>query len=190
MGGEDPLQVDNALVQRWLVSFLRDEVVLRRGFKKGIVGLSGGVDSALTAFLAVEALGRENVIAVRLPYRTSSQESLAHAQLVIDKLGITALTVDITAARNKTTIDLQQIVTESVTELRQHASLPEQLVRLSRLGKRKSLRDERLDLLLLKKIEQGDEILSEPSRFQPFKPLDAVGNHAFPTREKPAGSDV
>src|SRR5439155_22515981 len=64
----------------------------------GIVGLSGGVDSSLTAFLAVEALGKENVIGVRMPYRTSSPESLDHAQLVIQTLGIQAVTVDITAA--------------------------------------------------------------------------------------------
>jgi NAD+ synthetase len=56
------------------------------------------VDSALTAFLAAEALGRENVLGVRLPYRLSSPESLEHAQLVVDKLGIPSLTVDITAA--------------------------------------------------------------------------------------------
>lgn len=94
----DPLAIDCELARRWLVSFLRDEVVRRRGFTKGIVGLSGGVDSSLTAFLAVEALGRENVIGVRMPYRTSSPESLEHAQLVIDLLGIQGLTVDITAA--------------------------------------------------------------------------------------------
>ncbi len=94
----DPLAIDCELARRWLVSFLKDEVVRRRGFKKGIVGLSGGVDSSLTAFLAVEALGRDNVIGVRMPYRTSSRESLEHAQLVIDQLGIEALTVDISAA--------------------------------------------------------------------------------------------
>jgi NAD+ synthetase len=95
-GGEaDPLALDPELARRWLVSFLKDEVVARRGFTKGIVGLSGGVDSSLTAFLAAEALGRENVIGVRMPYRTSSPESLEHAQLVIDKLDIPSLTVDI-----------------------------------------------------------------------------------------------
>jgi len=86
------------LARRWLVSFLRDEVVVRRGFENGIVGLSGGVDSSLTAFLAAEALGSEHVIGVRLPYRTSSPESLEHAQLVIDRLGIRSLTVDISEA--------------------------------------------------------------------------------------------
>jgi NAD+ synthetase len=94
----DPLAIDPDLARRWLTSFLKDEVVRRRGFTKGIVGLSGGVDSSLTAFLAVEALGKENVIAVRMPYQTSSPESLQHAQLVIDRLGIESLTVDITAA--------------------------------------------------------------------------------------------
>src|SRR5438445_7237235 len=94
----DPLAIDVELARHWLVSFLKDEVVVRRGFKKGLVGLSGGVDSSLTAFLAVEALGRENVIGVRMPYRTSSPESLEHAELVIDKLGIPAETVDISDA--------------------------------------------------------------------------------------------
>ena len=96
--GGDPLALDAELVNRWLVAFLRDEVVVRRKFQKGIVALSGGVDSALTAFLAVQALGKENVIGVRLPYRTSSTESLEHAQLVIDKLGIPCETLDISLA--------------------------------------------------------------------------------------------
>jgi NAD+ synthetase len=96
--GSDPLAIDTALAERWLVSFLEDEVVTRRGFKKVLVGLSGGVDSSLVAFLAAKALGRENVIGVRMPHRISSPDSLAHAQLVIDKLGIQGVTIDITAA--------------------------------------------------------------------------------------------
>ena len=95
---EDPLHIDPALTHKWLVSFLQDEIVRRRGFTKGVVGVSGGVDSSLTAFLAAEALGKENVIGVRMPYRTSSPESLSHAQLVIDTLGIESVTVDITPA--------------------------------------------------------------------------------------------
>src|SRR5207245_10160785 len=95
---EDPLAIDPELTRKWLVSFLKDEVVRRRGFKKGLVGLSGGVDSALTAFLAAEALGKDNVGGVRMPYRTSSHESLEHAQLVIGKLGIPSLTIDISNA--------------------------------------------------------------------------------------------
>ena len=63
-------------------------------------------------------------------------------------------------------------------------------MRLSCLGKGKSLRDERPDLLLLKEVKQGEQILSKPCRFQPFERLDAVGNHPSPAREKPAAGDV
>ncbi len=93
---EKLLQIDCPLVARVLERFVRDEV-LRAGFHRVIVGLSGGVDSSLSAYVAVRALGRENVIGVRMPYRTSSVESLAHAQLVADDLGIRLLTVPITA---------------------------------------------------------------------------------------------
>jgi NAD+ synthetase len=93
-----PLEIDPELTRRWLVEFLRDEVQRRRGFEKVVIGLSGGVDSSLVAYLAAEALGAGNVIGVRMPYRTSSPDSLEHAQLVIDRLGIEGRTVDITAA--------------------------------------------------------------------------------------------
>src|SRR5512147_1753288 len=75
-------------------------------------------------------------------------------------------------------------------DLAGHASLPEQLLRVSCLGKRKSLRDERLDLFLLKEVKQGDHILSKEFRFQPFERLDAVGHHPFSAWEKPPGGDV
>ena len=91
----DPLAIDPALARRWLVEFLREEVGRRRGFERVVLGLSGGVDSAVVAWLAAEALGPRNVVAVRMPYRTSSPDSLGHAQLVIDALGLDARTVDI-----------------------------------------------------------------------------------------------
>lgn len=94
----DPLAMDCALVERWLVEFLKDEVKGRRGFDKVVVGLSGGVDSAVTASLAARALGGENVWGFMLPYRTSSPESLAHAQLVADQLCINSRAVDISGA--------------------------------------------------------------------------------------------
>jgi NAD+ synthetase len=94
----NPLAIETALTRRWLVEFLRDELIRRRGFSRAILGLSGGVDSSLVAYLAAEALGPENVVGVRMPYRTSSPESLEHASLVASELGIELRTVEISAA--------------------------------------------------------------------------------------------
>jgi NAD+ synthetase len=94
----DPLAIDPELTRRWLVEFIRDEIQRRRGFARAVIGLSGGVDSSVVAYLAAEALGAENVLGVRLPYRSSNPESLAHAKLVADATGIELATVDITAA--------------------------------------------------------------------------------------------
>jgi NAD+ synthetase len=96
-GGPPPLAIDAPLLERWLTTFVREELA-RRGFERAVIGLSGGVDSAVTAFLAAKALGPENVIGVRMPYRTSNPESLEHAQLVIDALGIESRTIDISPA--------------------------------------------------------------------------------------------
>jgi NAD+ synthase (glutamine-hydrolysing) len=94
----DPLIIDPELTRKWLVEFIRDEVQRRRGFEKVVIGLSGGVDSSLVGYLATEALGAANVIGVRMPYRTSSPESLEHAKLVVDALRIQQRTVDISTA--------------------------------------------------------------------------------------------
>lgn len=96
--GTDPLLIDAALTERWLVKFLRDEVIERRGYEKALVGLSGGVDSSVTGALAVRALGARNVIGVSMPYRTSSKQSRKHAKLVADTLGVRLVTVDISDA--------------------------------------------------------------------------------------------
>ncbi len=90
------LQINTDLARTLLTSFLRTEIS-RMGFSRAVVGLSGGVDSALSCFLAAEALGPQNVLAVRMPYVSSNPDSLAHAQLVIDALGVQSLTVEITA---------------------------------------------------------------------------------------------
>jgi NAD+ synthetase len=92
------LRIDAALAARWLEAFLRDELVERRGIARAVVGVSGGVDSAVTTYLCARALGPANVCAIRMPYRTSSPDSLADAQLVIDALGVEAATIDISAA--------------------------------------------------------------------------------------------
>ena len=96
-GAPPALAINAALVESWLVRFIRDEMA-RRGFSRAVVGVSGGVDSAVTACLAARALGAENVLGVRLPYRTSSPDSLEHAQLVIDALHIPSRTLDISGA--------------------------------------------------------------------------------------------
>jgi NAD+ synthetase len=98
LGAADPMAMDAPLVERWLVEFLSEEVTGRRGFKDVVLGLSGGVDSALVAYLAAQAFGPEQVHAIMMPYQTSSPDSLAHAQLVVKALGIRSHTVDISAA--------------------------------------------------------------------------------------------
>jgi NAD+ synthase len=89
------LTINAELTRRILVHFLRDEIQ-RTGLKRAVIGLSGGIDSALSCLLAAEALGPENVLAIRMPYKTSSPESLAHAQLVIDQSGVQSETFEIT----------------------------------------------------------------------------------------------
>ena len=88
------LLIDTALVRKLLVEFLRQEIG-KVGITRAVVGLSGGIDSALSCYLAAEALGAQNVLAIRMPYRTSSADSLSHAQCVIDALGVPPATVDI-----------------------------------------------------------------------------------------------
>jgi len=92
---EVDLTIHTELAQRILTGFINSEIT-RMGFQRAVVGLSGGVDSALSCTLAALALGPENVLAVCMPYRTSSPESLEHARLVIDQLGVQFLTVEIT----------------------------------------------------------------------------------------------
>ena len=89
-----PLEIDAALTTEWLTQFIREEMA-QRHFEVAVIGISGGVDSAVTAYLAARALGPQNVVGVRMPYRSSSPASLEHAQLVIDALKIRAETLDI-----------------------------------------------------------------------------------------------
>lgn len=92
----DPLALNLPLARRILVGFIRNEV-LRTGLKRVVFGLSGGIDSTLAGYLAAEALGPENVLGVRMPYSSSSSETMEHGQLVADRLGIQTKTLSISA---------------------------------------------------------------------------------------------
>jgi len=89
------LTINTELARTILTGFIKSEVT-RAGFTRAVVGLSGGIDSALSCMLAVHALGRENVLAVRIPYKSSNADSLAHAELLIEQLEISSTTIDIT----------------------------------------------------------------------------------------------
>jgi len=89
------LTINTDLARQILTDFIRSEIT-RAGLEHAVVGVSGGVDSSLTCFLAAEALGPQNVLAVRMPYKTSSPDSLEHAQQVIDLTGVRSITIPIT----------------------------------------------------------------------------------------------
>ena len=90
------LSINPELTTKILTGFIRSEVT-RVGFSRAVVGLSGGIDSAVSCALAVEALGPENVLAVRMPYKTSSPDSLEDAQKTADCLKVAVSTIDISA---------------------------------------------------------------------------------------------
>lgn len=89
------LAINTNVARMILVGFIKSEVN-RVGYSRAVINLSGGLDSALACVLAAEALGGENVLALRLPYRTSSPDSLEHAQMMIDKFRVQSRTIDIT----------------------------------------------------------------------------------------------
>jgi len=90
----EDLSLNTQIVRNLLVSFVRDEI-RNAGFSKAVLGLSGGIDSAVSASIAVEALGKENVMGVMMPYRTSSPQSRKDAELVAGMLGMATDVVDI-----------------------------------------------------------------------------------------------
>lgn len=92
---EIDLSIDTDLVCNILTKFIHSEIT-RFGFSRAVVNLSGGIDSAVSFALAVRALGAQNVLAIRLPYKNSSPDSLEHAQLLIDQFGCPSVTIPIT----------------------------------------------------------------------------------------------
>jgi NAD+ synthase len=96
----DPIHVDlsinAALVEEILVRFIRNEIG-RTGFTRCVLGLSGGLDSSSVAYLAAKALGPANVLAVTMPYKTSSEATRRDSQAVIEALGVESIDVPITS---------------------------------------------------------------------------------------------
>jgi NAD+ synthase len=90
------LAIHPPLVEQILTRFIRSEI-LRTGFQSAVVGLSGGVDSSVVTFLAARALGPRNVLAVTMPYKTSSEETRRDCRRVVEMLGVETVDIPITA---------------------------------------------------------------------------------------------
>ncbi len=89
------LDINTSIARKMLTDFIADQIA-KAGMQRAVIGLSGGIDSALSAYLAAEALGAQNVLAVRMPYKTSAAASLNDAGLVIEALGLPHLDIPIT----------------------------------------------------------------------------------------------
>jgi NAD+ synthase len=94
---EESLRINPDLVTEILCRFIRTEL-RRAGFRHAVVGLSGGIDSSVVTSLAARALGPENVLAVTMPYKTSSEATRRDSQAVIGQLGVRTLDVPIADA--------------------------------------------------------------------------------------------
>src|SRR5512137_1706580 len=92
----DDLTINPELVTEILCRFIQAEI-RRAGFERAVVGLSGGIDSSVVTFLCARSLGPENVLAVTMPYKTSSDATRQDSQAVIDQLGVRTVDVPITA---------------------------------------------------------------------------------------------
>jgi NAD+ synthase len=91
------LALNCELVTAILTRFIRTEI-RRAGFERAVMGLSGGIDSSVVTFLAARALGPQNVMAVTMPYKTSSEATRRDAQAVVDSLGVRTLEIEITGS--------------------------------------------------------------------------------------------
>jgi len=88
------LAIDTAVARRVIAEFIRGQL-RQAGFERLVLGLSGGIDSALVAFLSAEAIGAERLLCVLMPYKTSSEASLVDARSVVERLGCASEVVEI-----------------------------------------------------------------------------------------------
>jgi NAD+ synthase len=88
------LAIDTGIARKVIAEFIRGQL-RQAGFERAVLGLSGGIDSALVAYLVAEAIGAERLLCVMMPYRTSSPESRGDAETVVAALGCAAELVDI-----------------------------------------------------------------------------------------------
>ena len=91
----EELAIDTRVAQRLIAEFIRGQL-RQAGFERAVLGLSGGIDSALVAYLTAEAIGAERLLTVLMPYRTSSPASQGDAEEVVRRLGTASELVDIT----------------------------------------------------------------------------------------------
>jgi NAD+ synthase len=91
----EELAIDTGIARRVITAFIRAQLA-QAGFERALVGLSGGIDSALVAFLVAEAIGADRLLCVLMPYRASSPASRSDAEEVVRRLGCPGELVDIT----------------------------------------------------------------------------------------------
>jgi len=90
----DELAIDTTVARTVIAAFIRGQL-RQAGFERAVLGLSGGIDSALVAFLVAEAIGADRLLCVLMPYRTSSPASRGDAEEVVRRLGCASELVDI-----------------------------------------------------------------------------------------------
>jgi NAD+ synthase len=91
----EELAIDTDVARVVIAGFIRGQL-RQAGFERLVLGLSGGIDSALVAYLSAEAIGAERLLCVLMPYRTSSAASVEDGSAVVERLGARLETVDIT----------------------------------------------------------------------------------------------